>query len=276
MPANDPAYSKRWHHERAHGLYRLTPAGPARAHVQTLLDGGWSQRAIADCAGVSNSTVHALVSDVTRLEQLKKPTAAALLAVTEAMLVARSNPLGFVLRVGAKRRVQALLAIGHRHADITDVIRSNSDVRVPSQLILSQRGEWITRATHDAIAAAYDVLSMRPGCSTRSKSRAEKHGFVPPLAWDDETIDNPLAQPFDSDDDEATDALDEIAVERMMAGTLRLEPYSRSPERIEAIRRLAALGLTDVVIGERVGMTGEAVVWARLRQAARDDSQVVA
>ena len=58
-------------------------------------------------------------------------------------------------------------------------------------LILSQAGDMVTLDAHDRIADAYDELSMRQGPSVRNR----RLGYPPPLAWDDETIDDPRARP---------------------------------------------------------------------------------
>jgi hypothetical protein len=50
-----------------------------------------------------------------------------------------------------------------------------------------------------------------------------------------------------------------------MSGTLRLPPNAKSAERVEAIRRLAARGLPDNQIGDRVGLEQHAVLKQRVR-----------
>lgn len=256
----DPTYSKRWHYDAAHGRLRTTPGDPVRAHVRQLLDAGWSQRSIADAAGVGASTVHHVLNDCDRV---KVTTARALLAVTEADILARSNPLGFVRRVGAARRVQALLAIGWRHEDISAAMRdAGTGCRVWSHLVLSQRGAWINRATHDAVVHAYDKLSMRPGPSARTRARALKAGFVPPLALDDDMLDTPPCQP-EPGTSEPAEFLDEVAIAEAMAGRrVRLTKAERS----EAVRRLTGRGLSAREIGERLHTTGRTV--QRWRAAA--------
>ncbi|WP_051913237.1 hypothetical protein [Kutzneria albida] len=49
--------------------------------------------------------------------------------------------------------------------------------------------------TAQSIAALYDQLSMTCGPHARTRELAEQAGWPPPLAWDDDTIDNPSAQP---------------------------------------------------------------------------------
>lgn len=58
---------------------------------------------------------------------------------------------------------------------------------------------------------------------------------------------------------EHSDELDEVAVLRIMAGTLRVPANQQSLERVEAIRRLAGIGLTHREIGERMGMARDAI-----------------
>lgn len=44
-------------------------------------------------------------------------------------------------------------------------------------------------------SAAYDVLWMRPGPSSQARALAARRGWVGPLAWDDEVIDDSAARP---------------------------------------------------------------------------------
>jgi hypothetical protein len=57
----------------------------------------------------------------------------------------------------------------------------------------------------------------------------------PSWRWEGVDIDDPDAEPLPLVDDD----VDEVAVERIIAGTLRPPRHARSPERIEAIRQLA-------------------------------------
>ncbi|WP_329123945.1 hypothetical protein [Streptomyces sp. NBC_01353] len=50
-------------------------------------------------------------------------------------------------------------------------------------------------AADDGIRAAYEALSMRTGTSAKTRLRAQRSGWAPPLAWDDDTIDDPHGVP---------------------------------------------------------------------------------
>lgn len=185
----DPRYSKLWARDRALGRPRSQDAWPVRVHIDSLVAARMSMRAIAECAGVSTSTVSVIVRR--KQATVHRATAAAILRVRPQDAYTRPKGTGMVLNVGARRRVQALLAIGWRHEDI-DRAKGHG---TRSRTLLTQIGGWITRSTHDAIVRAYDQLSMTPGPSERNRRRALAAGYLPPLAWDDADLDDPNAAP---------------------------------------------------------------------------------
>ena len=193
MTSQTYAYGKRWRYERAHGFTRIVDAARATAHIDDLRAQGWSLRGIADAADVTPNTV----SRLARREQLRvhRDSERKILAVRAEDIRGRANADGFVLRVGAQRRIRALIAIGYRHTDITAAMRAAlPSVGTNSQMVLHQHGRWVTRAVADAVSTAYDRLAMTPGPSAISRRRAARAGYAPPLAWDDDTIDDPAAQ----------------------------------------------------------------------------------
>lgn len=93
---------------------------------------------------------------------------------------------------GAARRLQALAAAGWRVADIA----RHSGLSAPTvNYLMHRKRERVYPKTYSAVVAVYDKLSMRQGYSTRARRRAERLGWAPPLAWDDDTIDDPTAEP---------------------------------------------------------------------------------
>ena len=99
--------------------------------------------------------------------------------------------------IGLQRRAQALLCLGWSYsaqADAAGMARPNYHEAVT-------RSPWVRRATADRILRAYDTLSMQVApdgySATRARDLAEANGFAPPLAWDDDTLDDPDAQPIE-------------------------------------------------------------------------------
>jgi len=188
MTTSSTAYKKQWLLDRAMGRPRLHDSRPVRAHINTLLMAGLSVRGIADRAGVSPT----VISRLSRVEQptVRTDTARKILAVQATKVYDRPNGDGFVPNCGARRRIEALMALGWRHEDITAAMGT----RTTSAMVLHQVGNWVARATHDAVAGAYDQLAGRPGPSDLTRARAAKAGYAPPAAWDDEAdMDDPLA-----------------------------------------------------------------------------------
>lgn len=164
-------------------------------------------------------------------------------------------------RIGVVRRLQALRAIGYTDENLGRYLGVNRQAMLDLRRYSSPR---VMASTAARIADMYETLSAHPQTGTsaaRSRRTAESRGWPPPLAWDDETIDDPDAAPAVTVDD--PDALDEVAVERAMHG----DPPATlgKPERLEAIRLLAELGYNDVEIGDRVGITDDAVLKLRGR-----------
>lgn len=188
MGAQNPAYRKRWALDRARGIQRLVSPRAAAAHCWELENLGLSRRSIAEAAHVSPTTITRLMNHTD--QQLQRAVADRILAVTAEQILARHRELGFVPAIGARRRIRTLYAIGHTAASIAAVL--DDDV-VPHDIrnILNHPGRWITRANHDLVVAAYERLWNEPGPSKLNRSRAARYGWLPPLAWDDDALDNP-------------------------------------------------------------------------------------
>jgi len=93
---------------------------------------------------------------------------------------------------GTRRRIQALMALGHRSRDISARCGWTSGEAV---LEVARRG-WVQRKTAETIARVYDEMSMIVGDSDETRKRARRNGWPVPLAWDDHAIDDPTATPI--------------------------------------------------------------------------------
>lgn len=158
----------------------------------------------------------------------------------------RQQPL-VVSSLGTARRLQALAAIGW---SITELAVQCDYRKSMIGHLQTRRRPQILRATADRVAEVYERLSMRLGPScTRTRKRAARLGWAPPLAWDD--IDSPTGRAAGAVMDLAAD---EVAVMRAVAGDLAGARLSHADTQ-EAIRRLREMGETAAEIARRVGVS---------------------
>lgn len=170
--------------------------------------------------------------------------------------------------IGTQRRLQALHAIGWPRKELMQ------------RLGVTDHGTWLTvvdfirPTTRDKVRALYDELWNKPGPSKWTRTWAANRGYPPPMAWDDDTIDDPDARPactaHTRDIYGVTDFIDGVAVDRFIAGDLRWQKLTR-PERIEAALRMDRAGYSRNVIAERTRLNSE-TLWGAFRAAAESES----
>lgn len=167
------------------GIYGWVDPAEARAHVAKLRDLGWTWEQIAAAAGLSTYVPHRLGTGATT--RLRTESAAALLAVP---LTPASSHRG-IDSTGTRRRVQALAWMGWPKSEVAR--RAGTTASTLQTLILPTRR--ISVALARRVAAVYDELCLTPGPSKISAGKARGLGFVSPMAWDDDTIDDPTSRP---------------------------------------------------------------------------------
>lgn len=244
-------------------------AEPVRRHVRYLMDHGTSYKTTAKRSGVPLTTLTQLLYG--RPDRRgHRPPYTCQAAFAEKILAVQPDP--WLLpdgcrmdAIGTHRRVQALVTQGWSQSQLcvrVGVDRSNWFIMMQAPTITAKRAR--------AIRDLYEQLWDTPPPASNQRERravtmalrhATAHGWLPPLAWDDDTIDLPGIHVVELDAED----YDEIAVERIMAGTLQVPLNTKSPELLEAIRRLAAFGHSDRVIAERVGRKRDSVTQQRLR-----------
>lgn len=204
-PCRDAAatYERRRAKDRAYGRPAYVDATPVRTHVQQLQAQGMGWKRIAAAANLQTSVVWKLLyGDPTRglapTKRVMPKTRDALLAVTLDLA-----PGLTIDGTGTRRRLQALVADGWSMSELARRLNV-----LPSNLHTTVHGrKEVTVATATKAAALYDQLwdstpppSGRHGSvPARARAYASRKGWVPPLAWDDETIDNPDATPHVDD-----------------------------------------------------------------------------
>jgi hypothetical protein len=163
------------------------PTEAVGRHLRGLLAQRLTLAGIARAARVHPQTVRDAAAGRRRVEPR---TAAALLGVSFAAVVTAEADLQALLpAVGARRRVEALQAMGWRRADIART------AGLPEAVLPLRGQDQVQLSTSLAIRDAYERLCMRPGPSAVTAERARSLGYASPLAWDSDTIDDPAAQP---------------------------------------------------------------------------------
>jgi DNA-binding CsgD family transcriptional regulator len=154
---------------------------------------------------------------------------------------------------GTARRLQALAVVGWSNHELARRLDST-----PFVVWKWQHGghEWIKPESANRVAALYDdIWDTEPDGRYGRKIRniAARHGWHPPMAWDDDDIDNPDALPFMLED---SDDLDDIAIDEAMRGRpVRLT----KAEKAEAVRRMTARGDSAEQIAQRLHVSGRTV-----------------
>lgn len=256
--------------QKAYGRWdNLIDAEPARQHLRALMAAGMGIKSITASDATTSGQIWKLLygklrQDGTRVpnKRIRRDVAQRILALQLELApgAAMSNP-------GATRRLRALVALGYSQAELS---RRLGVMDSAVGRIVSGR-HAILVSTAKAVTELYDQLSMTPPpetthlekvVATRARRHAARNGWLPPLALDDECLDD------DFDGGQITIELpeldvDEIALERRLAGdrTVRLTKL----ERREAVRRLHAQGLTDHPIADRIGTSAETVRADRAR-----------
>jgi hypothetical protein len=167
---------------------------PVREHIQLLRSCGMGLRAIAEDAGTSRQQLQILVSGKagrSPQSKMRPAAAAAILAVEPAPRRMDAT--------GTRRRLQALVAVGWTLTKIGEQAGwSHGNVSV------LLRAERVFVATERTVRDLYDALwnQVPPGdspqgryASDQSRQLAEREGWPPPMAWDDDDIDDPAAKP---------------------------------------------------------------------------------
>lgn len=171
---------------RRMGVHQMLDAEPVVRHLERLLSKGLRQSDICRNSGVSPATVSELLSG--RSNRISRRNAQALLSVHP------STKGELVPSVGTIRRARALVAIGWSFGEIEQ--RAGLCPGYFRMMSFESKQRRSVRVeTAEAVKAAYAEMSMTPGPSGRQRSFARNRGWAPPLAWDDDAIDDPAAKP---------------------------------------------------------------------------------
>jgi hypothetical protein len=200
--AENRAYRQEHGRQLLYGTYDgLVDAAPAREHVARLRASGIGTRRIAELAGLNESVVRRVARGLGPADppsrRVRRKTAEAILAVRPRL--EDMAPSRIIDSTGSRRRIQALAAIG---IPLREVSRRAGWRPTRASGILV-RGHITARCALD-VRRVYDELwnaSYRPQDGYRAEGarkaieHAREMGWAPPMAWDDDAIDDPAAKP---------------------------------------------------------------------------------
>jgi len=173
----------------------MVPAEPVGQHIRTLMAAGISVDRISRHTGISSATISRTIylRQGKRRPTIRTANAVALLAVAAEDIVP-----GRVNATGTHRRIQALAAAGWPLL----VIGREMGMHPQYMHFLLQR-DGVYGSTAQRTAQTYNRLwNVAPEstgvsrlAAAQTRAWAARQGWVLPAAWDDDTIDDPAAQP---------------------------------------------------------------------------------
>jgi transcriptional regulator with XRE-family HTH domain len=250
-------------------------AEPVRQRIRALNEAGMSTGVLTKRLGLPSTALehvmwkrHGVASTLVRRE-----TAEAVMGYWPSL----EDFPGYALinATGTRRRLEALFTLGWTQRYLSR--RLEVSERSLSRALSKPR---VTAHLARKVAGLYDELWKRPPYESevaqvaahRARMHAASVGYAGPLAWDDDTIDDPSAVP-------QTDAVQPVATEgeNVVARWLMGESVILGAEhRDEAVAHLFEwTSLTAEEIAERVGMSKAAAeqVWYRLKRKARKEGR---
>jgi hypothetical protein len=174
--------------QKAYGRYTQHHRNPdkARQHIQALKQAGMSYNQQAKLSGLTVDTIKRIARSKPRT--ITHKTEASILQLNPG----QANPnTTYINPTGTARRIQALTTLGwdqHTlarqlgipHPQLTHIIHYNRRVT----LALANQARTLYDQLWNQAAPLTPVAKM-------AKTAARKNGWLPPLAWDDEQIDDP-------------------------------------------------------------------------------------
>ncbi|MFC5268432.1 hypothetical protein ACFPJ1_40535 [Kribbella qitaiheensis] len=159
---------------------------------------------------------------------------------------------------GTQRRIRALMRIGWRYRDLENWLGVGKTLH--NLNLASTKSVHVDSAKR--VVAVYNALSMTPGPSEKTRRLAEAWGWPSPLAWDDDTIDDPKARPLGMQKQtyRSRNEIDEAMVIRAVRDGRRDEQIITTltkAERAEVVRRMRAAGWSEGRIEEHTGIRAD-------------------
>ena len=183
----------------AYGRWQpLVDAELVRAHVHMLARNGVSYKRIAALSGVPAPTINGLLWSKNDRpgRKVRAETAARILGVQ--MSPDHQSARMPIDATGTRRRLQALVAVGYSQRGLATLLRVKPATLkqwLTSDTVVATRAKDV-RVLYDKI---WDVPPPRTthrekSAATRALNFARLNNWPPPMAWDDDQIDDPASK----------------------------------------------------------------------------------
>lgn len=174
---------------------RFVDAKHVLIHIEKLRRSGMSTERIAELSGLSRGSVGRLIWPSRAGEQ---PATGLRRATVEKILAVKPDPSpGHVVDpTGARRRLQALVAIGWSSRELARRLGKPDKDGLNRLLRGAQPG--VRLDFFEKVGRLYEELwNTHPAgpTATRARNAARAKGWLTPMAWDDERIDDPNYHP---------------------------------------------------------------------------------
>lgn len=187
-------YARRRPRLRAYGrLEELVPVETVATHLTWLSTQGVGWEQAATLAGVGRTTIEQILHPTGHRRGVTPRVASAVMAVLPTLDDLADAAL--TAAAGTRRRLQALMVLGWSLTQIQRACGLSALGRCLTRELVTAR---TARAVRDFYGShwADTPAAIDPRAQAvidRTRARAERAGWLPPLAWDDDTIDDPDA-----------------------------------------------------------------------------------
>ena len=226
------------------------PSEPVREHILELRSAGIGNKRLSKLCGVSHNTIQVILTG--RPDRGTGPSKTVLRRTAEKILAVPVPATPHVLvspgvkvsAVGTRRRLQALVALGYSRSELCRQL----GIQVSNgHRIFMDDHLMVLASTARAVAELFNRLQLTPGSCSRALNEGRRRGWALPLAWDEDTIDDPNAVPEVGTSQSRAPIMDRVAeLEFLNIPRSRMpELLGIAPESLE--RALSRHGLKEAV-----------------------------
>lgn len=161
---------------------------PVRNHITPIRCTGEGIKQIAKLCGTSRGAVHSIVDRRTRPGVKVLPSTATKILSAAMPPTSSVMPAGgqCVSAIGLTRRLRALVADGYTPSMLSHEL----GIAPADGYALFGHCDYVPTAIAQAVADLFNRLEMIPGPSDRARALTHQLGWAPPLAWDEDGIDD--------------------------------------------------------------------------------------